>query len=160
MKSASFIALTAVIVLSGCLPANYKTLPAAHQSYVEVFSVEKSGKAELHSKLQQWIATTVGDSKATNRLDDSGNGVLISKIIAPNGIRDTLGVGHDLYLTIKFESKDGRYRYTASDFLFYYQGPGRPVSIGSEYDSAIATAKELGQSAYSFVMQSSSAEDF
>src|SRR5690606_19302370 len=115
MKPILLFAAGIISLLVGCVPTSYMTLPESQHTYAKVFTVEGANHQDIHSKVRQWLALNVGDSTEVVRLDNAQGGVLVAKVILPNGLKDSMGVRHDLYLTIRFESKDGRYRYTASD---------------------------------------------
>ena len=139
----SLVLILTASILAGCLPANYKTLPIEQHTYAKVYE-SSLNKDKLFLSLHEWVARNLGDSNKALRINNSATGTLLAKMIIPNGMKDSLGVRHALRITLRLEAKDGKYRYTASDFEMYYDGSGRPASIGSEYDSSYSRVKALG----------------
>jgi len=146
-------------ILSGCIPATYLTLPPDQHSVVKVQTVDMK-KAMLYSLIQQWFASNLGKSNEALQIQDKESGLLVGRMIVPNGMTDALGVRHDLQMNIKVEVKDGKYRITMDNFTFYYRGPGRLVSPGPEHSSSLETANTISSSIQAHVISSKVSSDF
>jgi hypothetical protein len=160
MKNTKLIVAAIIIItLAGCAMVDYRTLQPDQQNVVKVESVSMS-QSSLFLAIQQWFAESLGKSKEALQIQDKENGIILGKIIVPNGIKDPLGIAHDVQMTIKVEIKDNKYRISFSDFQFYYQGAGRHVSAGAEHDSAKKTAEDLSAKILTYVNVSKSNKDF
>ena len=87
-------------------------------TYTGVVQVPGATQAELYSRAREWFATTFGSSKAVLEMDNAAAGKLIGHAYAP--FEMAFGLGHTaqyaMWRQLKIEVKDGRYRYTLSDF--------------------------------------------
>lgn len=82
-------------------------------TYREVIEVKDKSKDELYLSAKEWFAATFKDSKQVLEIDDKEAGVLVG-----SGWSNIDGQVIDIKLwqTIKIETKDGKYRYTVTDF--------------------------------------------
>ncbi|MFT6390346.1 MAG: hypothetical protein ACJAUP_003748 [Cellvibrionaceae bacterium] len=117
------------------------TLPEEEQSYIKAEEV-KMEKAALYLSIQQWFAENLGKSNEALQIQDKEAGILLGRIIMPNGMRDALGVRHDLQVNVKIEPNENKYRISISEFTLYCRGPGRFLSPGKEYHSALESASK------------------
>src|SRR5436309_13462529 len=123
-----------LLVLTSLAVAGEEQVPAppinettARYEYQEVVKVDGVTASELHSRARSWAATAYRSAKAVTDLDDASAGRLVVKGTFPV----KLGTGYlDILHTWTIETKDGRYRYTLTDFQcgkvagpFDYGGP-------------------------------------
>lgn len=155
----NLIILAMIAFLSSCMPATYLTLPSDQHSVVKVNEVDMN-RLVLYTTIQQWFSLNLGKSKEALQIQDKEAGLLMGRMIVPNGLKDALGVRHDLQMDIKVEVKDGKYRITMENFTFYYQGPGRLVSPGSEHASSLETANRIASEINSYVVSAKANKDF
>lgn len=134
MKTALlFVVLLAISCAGAHAQAWVNPLPldsATHKvSYSAVVQVPGASKIELYSRAREWYASTFGSSKAVLEMDDKEAGKLIGKAYAQFEFAGAIGKPLDwaLWRTIKVEVKDGKYRYTITDFLL-----GGPIATPGE----------------------------
>jgi hypothetical protein len=100
------------ICLSQELPKDEKT---GAFSYQEVVIIDGINSGELYSRAKAWIAETYRSANDVIQLDDKESGRLIVK----GSFRITYYMNPAwVYHTLTLEVKDGRYRYTLTDFVF------------------------------------------
>lgn len=94
-------------------------------TYTGVVQVPGASAAELYSRGREWFAYTFGSSKTVLEMDDHEAGKLIGRAYAQFDF--AAGIGRPqpwaLWRKIKVEVKEGKYRYTISDFVL-----GGPIS--------------------------------
>lgn len=98
-------------------------------SFTGVVQVPGATKAELYSRAREWFANNFGSSKAVLEMDDREIGKLIGRAYEPFGWEANVMVTlpSRLWRTIKVEVKDGRYRYTITNFN---------MAMGAELESS------------------------
>ena len=98
------------------LPTDSATQKITYQGVVQVPGVSQ---LELYSRAREWFAATFGSSKAVLEMDDRESGKLIGRAYAQfefsGGFGPTLPWA--MWRTIKVEMKEGRYRYTVTNFV-------------------------------------------
>jgi len=101
--------------------------------YEEVVIVDSTVKAaDLHSLAKLFIATNFKSSKDVIQLDDATNQILLvkgnvtAKILVMGMIKEHGWVN----FTFKIQSKDGKYKYTISDF-YHDIVSSQQIAIGS-----------------------------
>lgn len=83
--------------------------------YQEVVEVENASAGELYSRAKAWIATAYRSANDVIQLDDSAQGRLIAKgKFSITYYMESAWIRH----TLTIEVKDGRFRYTLSEFQF------------------------------------------
>lgn len=140
---------------------NYHSLPVEKHTLQKVFKVDAS-QEHLYDSIRGWLAIKMKDSHESIKLDDREAGILIGKLYSPRTLEtDYEGVYLDLLFTFKIEVKDGRYRYTASDF-YASLNMVTPylVRVGKEYDSAMGHASIFAEDLFRATLSSVNDEDF
>jgi hypothetical protein len=87
-------------------------------TYTDVVKIDSSKANELYSKAKMWIAEAFKSAKDVMQLDDKDNSTLIAKgLTIWNGkaLGSTSQIGY-VHFTIKIECKEGRYKYTFTDY--------------------------------------------
>lgn len=108
---------TFVIVASDTpkLPTNLK----GQIQFQEVVQVPDTPAPELYSRAQLWMAKTFVSGKDVTQLNDKENGTVLLK----GNTMVHFGMGYTrIGFTLLLEIKDGRYRYTLSDFKVLSRG--------------------------------------
>jgi len=83
--------------------------------YQAVVPVEGVAAAELYSRAKAWVAVTYRSANSVLQLDDASSGRLIAKGNYPVFFMlNNAWINH----TLTIEVKEGRYRYTLTDFVF------------------------------------------
>lgn len=84
-----------------------------------VVPVPGVSQLELYSRAREWFAATFGSSKTVLEMDDRVSGKLIGRAYAQFEFSGVFGepLPWTMWRTIKVEMKEGRYRYTISDFI-------------------------------------------
>jgi hypothetical protein len=101
-------------------------------TYTGVVQVPGATKAELYSRAREWFADNFNSSKAVLEMDDREAGKLIGNATAEFDFAGSIGkpLPTAMWRKIKVELKDGKYRYTVTDFAFgggVTQGDSNPV---------------------------------
>ena len=98
------------------LPTDSVTQKITYQGVVQV---PGASQLELYSRAREWFAATFGSSKVVLEMDDRESGKLIGRAYAQfefsGGFGPTLPWA--MWRTIKVEMKEGRYRYTITNFM-------------------------------------------
>jgi len=128
-------------VLLAC-PVVFATLAVAHDDYrtppidpqtgryaFQEVVQEQGTAAELYSRAKAWIAKAYKSPRTVIQLDDATGGRLVVKGNFSIASFAVDGVSH----TWTIEVKDGRYRYTLSDFI-------ASVSFGGAHDEVLIGA--------------------
>ena len=134
-------------------------------SYSGVVEVPGATKAELYSRAREWFANTFGSSKAVLEMDDRESGKLIGNANAETSIDygGILGTAPTrLWRTIRVEIKEGRYRYTFTNFdmgaLSGLQAEAHPIEAWFKPSSLIynkdGSPKRAAASIFKGVQQS------
>lgn len=83
-------------------------------NYQGVVSVERKTASELYTQIKLFIVENFKSANDVIQLDDKESGVLVVKGIIPVTIKIMIGTyTYSMYINFKFETKDGRFRYTA-----------------------------------------------
>lgn len=120
-----YILLVGLLAVGVVVPAVGQTwtnpLPidsASHKvTYTDVVQVPGASKAELYTRARAWFATSFASAKAVLEMDDVQAGQLIGNA---TGYYYARFMGADakttLWRTINVQIKDGRYKYTITNF--------------------------------------------
>jgi hypothetical protein len=139
---ASFLPVHAQSAWHSPLPVD----SATHRiTYTGIVDVPGATKLELYSRAREWYATTFGSSKAVLEMDDKDAGKLIGKAYASFGFAGSIGkpLEWPMWRTIKVEVKDGRYRYTLTDFQL--GSPSQPQSSARPLESWLDASTKNGK---------------
>ena len=116
-----------IVFASLSLYASAQNLPVDPDTkkvtYSEVVEVPGISKNDLYTRAQTWFAKTYGSSKSVLEIQDKENGKLLGKGLTDVSFRNPpLGAryGGIVRYTISILVKDGKYKYTISDF--YHEG--------------------------------------
>ncbi|MGI4736112.1 MAG: DUF4468 domain-containing protein [Janthinobacterium lividum] len=106
---------SAQVVNLALLPVDSTTRRITITQVVEVPGVSKT---ELYSRAREWFAKTFSSSKAVLEMDDREAGKLVGTFNGPLKLASGVGVGLDMLLwrSIQVDMKDGKYRYTFTNF--------------------------------------------
>lgn len=89
--------------------------------YEDVVNVKDSASSEeLYLRAKKWFAVTYNDAQKVIQLDDRESGVIMGKALIQFNPTVFSGSGltkGTIDYTIKIEFRDGRYRYTITDFI-------------------------------------------
>lgn len=97
-------------------------------TYTEVVQVDGVGKNELFLRANEWVVKTFNSAKDVIQLTDKESGKLICKTITGA----TVGKGwnkvvlYPIFYLITIETRDNRYKITASNFIHEYS-----ITLGS-----------------------------
>ncbi|MDP2359137.1 MAG: DUF4468 domain-containing protein [bacterium] len=85
--------------------------------YQEVIEIDTLSQNELYARAKSWIANAYRSANDVIQLDDPEKGIIIAKGFTKNywNTNDL-----DIYHTLTIEIKEGRYRYTFSDFVMHF----------------------------------------
>ncbi|MGY6648328.1 DUF4468 domain-containing protein [Wenyingzhuangia sp. IMCC45574] len=83
--------------------------------YTEVIKVENINKKELYNRAKKWVVLKYKSANDVIQLDDKEDGIIIGK--------GNFGIKYysrkpTIEHTIQIETKDGRYKYTVSSFIY------------------------------------------
>lgn len=99
-------------------------------SYQDVVSVEGVPDDDLYSRAKAWVATAYTSANDVIQLDDAAAGRLIVKgNFAITYYLDRAWIHH----TLTVEVKDGRYRYTLTDFVFENEYWSAPLEMEKKF---------------------------
>ena len=88
-------------------------------TYSEVVQVPGVTQLELYSRGKVWIAETFKSARSVIQIDEKDTGTLVGKgwqHINVKVLAIPLPAVQELWYTVKLEAKDGRFRYTISQF--------------------------------------------
>lgn len=122
MKKALFLFILTIPFLSFSQPQ----LKDGHIFYQEAVEFSDISQEDAYVNTKKWFATTFNDSKEVIRLEDKETGIIIGVGVMPVPY---MQVTWNWKFELKFEFKDGRYRYTLSDFKITYQGKEYPDTM-------------------------------
>jgi len=122
-----------------------------------VVQAEGATSAELFARARAWVAQTYRSAQDVVQLEDASTGRLVAK--GNFEIRGGLGMTVTIWHLLTIETKDGRYRYTLTDFESELVGNGtgrKPVEdpganpkflakIGAEARTVVAGLKAAMQ---------------
>lgn len=95
------------------------------QDYSDVIKVDSSSASQLYSHAKLFISNSFKSYSAATDLDDEAGKVVVVKGIIPvTVVKIGMPPRSEVNFSLKIECREGRYKYTFSDFLLYYQ-PGR-----------------------------------
>lgn len=91
-------------------------------TYTEVIQVEGVSQGDLYLKANDWIVKTFNSPKDVIQFNDKEAGKIICKTIT--GVDIGKGLNriqiNPIYYLISIETREGRYKITASDFIHVY----------------------------------------
>jgi Domain of unknown function (DUF4468) with TBP-like fold len=151
------IALALVVALTGCQTA--RDLPPEQTQVEAVHEVAGKTKGEIYNRALEWFAKSITDSKSALEIQDRETGLIMGKIILPGGASTVIGTRMPLRVTIKIETKDGKYRATFDGFILPDRSIDQSPGVGIELDSAMKTARELDAELAAFIAKAA-AKDF
>jgi hypothetical protein len=96
---------------NGVLPISEETGKITYQSVVQV---DGTSKNDLYKRGKTWFINTFSSSENVIEYEDKEEGIIMGKGLFPVKA-NMVSAGH-VRFTIKIEFKDGRYRYTLTDF--------------------------------------------
>ena len=133
------------------LPVDSLTHKVTYQGVVQV---PGASQAELYSRAREWFAATFGSSKTVLEMDDRVSGKLIGRAYAQFDFSSGFGapLPWAMWRTIKVEMKEGRYRYTITDFMLghsiNYPNVAMPTKSIEAWFAGVETSKKpLGKMA-------------
>ncbi len=134
MKSVALVVGLGMMAIS---PAGSRELPPmledGRRGYSEVIQVENVPAAELYARAKAWVAIAYRSAQHVIQLDDAATGKLVIKGNFASSFDAAAGpvyIGH----TLVVESKDGRYRYTLSDFTLKWRSDEQPLAEVSDVE--------------------------
>jgi uncharacterized protein with TBP-like fold DUF4468 len=152
MMATLFLVIPSVLAAAKEIKTPPRDAATGRFAYQGVVEVDGISAADLYSRAKAWVATTYRSAKDVVQLDDTTAGRLIAKgnfavswMMSPAWIRHTLTI----------EVKDGRFRYTLTNFEFdntHWQAPledekkfmgGRKSLFAKVCDQSEATITEL-----------------
>lgn len=142
----------------GCV-ATYRTLPTEQQT-IQTVHVTSLPKTEVFSRAKQWFAQNLGKSNEALQIQDLESGIIAGHIILPDAVSIGFGLHVDLKCFVKMEIKEGKYRISFEDLLFWNKGSGRDVNAGMEYDSAVAELKKVEVEIFAAITNKPKSSDF
>lgn len=83
--------------------------------YTDVLEVEGLSKDELYNLAKKWVVLKYKSANHVIQLDDKDNGIIIGK---GNFAIDYYSRKPTIEHTLQIETKDGRYKYTISNFIY------------------------------------------
>ena len=91
-----------------------KIISDVFPQYQGVVIINGKSSSELYNSLKLWVAENYNSANDVIQLDDKENGILIIKGYIPVAIKIMTGMyTFDVRTNFKFETKDGKFRYTA-----------------------------------------------
>ena len=83
--------------------------------YTEVVKVDSLNKKELYNRVKKWVVLKYKSANDVIQLDDKEDGIIIGK--------GNFGIKYysrkpTIEHTLQIETKDGRYKYTISSFIY------------------------------------------
>lgn len=130
--------------------------------YQSVVEVDGASAEELFVRSKIWAYDVFGTTKADIAVEDKEAGILIIRGFFERGhIRSALNPSHDFKIQLEF--KDGKFRYTMTDFFYSYERSELIYSlelerfVQQETMNGAATSKKLKSSSEYF---SSLSRDF
>ena len=113
-------------------------------AYQGIVPVPGASKEALFVRAHEWVSATFRSAKDVVQLDDKQAGVLVVKgCYIPTSIGSTGIYATYYWHTVKIEVKDGRFRYTITDF--YKEGGTRLTAFPPQMEEQILhTARATG----------------
>lgn len=95
-------------------------------TFSKVYQVDGLDSDDLYIKMNEWIVNTFNSPKDVIQFQDKEAGKIICKTMSTFTAGKNLGrVDMDIYFLLTIESRDGRYKITATNFTHEYsQGLG------------------------------------
>ena len=102
-------------------PSPEAKTPPPPLSFTEVVPVERTPAKELYLRAVSWLAHSVVDAESVLEVQDRESGTLISKVAIPYepNVAASENVRGFITFTVTIMVKDGRYKYTISDFTHH-----------------------------------------
>ena len=113
---------------SGILAQNLNVVEkvATFPKYQGVVTMEGVSKDDIYYAMKLWVSETFRSAQNVIQLDDAVNGVLLLK---GNFVLAYAGFPMRNYVTLKYEAKDGKFRYTADITHIVSDAPGGKSQI-------------------------------
>jgi hypothetical protein len=83
--------------------------------YTEIVKIDSTDSKELYVKAHEWFANTFNSAQNVVQLDDKDAGTIIGKGVFE--FDETVMVVW-VNFTIEIQTKDGKYKYTLSNFIY------------------------------------------
>lgn len=110
------------LIISSCAAPGSLNIPKNENGIYEyqgVIEVDGKSQSELFDAAKEWIAINFRSAQDVIQLDDRENGQLIAKGYYPIVMAI---IERHIYLTLRIETRDGRFRYTINDFEYHTPG--------------------------------------
>ncbi|MEO6324342.1 MAG: DUF4468 domain-containing protein [Thermoanaerobaculia bacterium] len=112
-------------------------------SFPEVVKVEGATASELYNRGHVWFAKAFRSANNVLQLQDKETATLVGKggfTYEPNVFIGHLCIGRTVHFTITLIAKDGRYKYTVTDFI--HEGPLPAACVAGAYVIGVLTTAE------------------
>lgn len=87
-------------------------------NYTEVVQEQEVSSTELYKRAKIWMVDAFKSSKDVIQNDDKDNAIIIGKGFF-SGLGHNVGVSNPKYwFTIRIDCRDGRYKYSITDFIY------------------------------------------
>lgn len=97
-------------------------------TYTEVVQVDGTSNQELYKRSKIWIVDAFKSSKDVIQNDDKDNFILIGKGFFSGFGHNKAVANANYWFTIRIDSKDNRYKYTITDFIYDFD----VLAVGSK----------------------------
>lgn len=87
--------------------------------FTEVISVDSAGSSTLYSRARLFVANAFNSSTDVTKLEDASTGTIVTKGLLPRNYINPFNKGQGGHVSFKLtiQCKDGRYRYSVTDFV-------------------------------------------
>jgi len=127
--------LLTIIIIMFAIDASAQTWPIDKETnkftFTEVINVDSATKNDLYLRAREWFAKTYNNSKEVIQVDDKDAGKIYGRG-AISVFVTQIGIPHDnglVYYDISINVKDGRYKYTLTNF--YHDATTAEKGVGS-----------------------------
>lgn len=138
-------------------------------TYTAVIEVPGVSKLELYTRARSWFVEYYKDADAVIQMEDKESGRLIGK--GRFGVIWQMGVERLIRHTVQIDVKDGRFRYSISNFMVYFSSMYKEFpleNVPSELNSGVKNLYQrthertllLEQSIKKAMMSQSTASDW
>jgi hypothetical protein len=111
--------------------------------YTETVRVDSLNGQQLYSRAKQFFANTfVSTRNVTQLSDDDGKTIVIKYVIPITVVSMGFKQPAIVHVTLNLQTKDGRYRYSFSDFTWEY----KPGTMSPTYTADLEEEKPKGAS--------------
>jgi len=119
--------------------SKYFNLEEGKVVYTGVIDVSGISKDSLYFKVKNWFVESYNSSNNVIQLDDENRGQIIGKGIFT--INHLMGIAYINHM-VKIEIKDGKYKYTISNFKYINQPNTQSFQIEEYPKSAMGMGRE------------------